>query len=90
MHNHSDGGSDLVVSLDAFKVTKHPAMPMPWEVHALVPWARDMMTTGATAVIMYENSGEVIGGADGNTLGLKFERRSDALAFLRELEGERS
>lgn len=100
MHNHSQSGSDLVVSFDAFKITRHGPSPehgtaTRWELHALAsaPFAAAMMRDPRAFGIAQRRGAVVLKGMDGGSLpptqfqyGLGFERRQNALAFLRDLE----
>lgn len=100
MHNHSQGGSDLVVSLDAFKITRHGVggehgEAARWRLHALAgaSFAAAMLCDPRAFGIAQSHGAVVLKGMDSGELpptqfqyGLGFERRQDALAFLRELE----
>jgi hypothetical protein len=89
-------GSDRVVMLDAFTITDHRATHssnVGWHVHSLTPWARDMMADPRAEEIRKANRGVVLAGRDSGRLptiqfgyGLGFERRGDAVDFLRDLE----
>jgi hypothetical protein len=75
MHKHRDGGSDLVVSLDAFKISHHPGARHPWHVAALVPWAQVMMNLHA------REHGEP---THGSGVEVEFPRRKDAMRYVAE------
>lgn len=73
MHAHSQGGGDLVVSLDAFKVTRHDSGRR-WEVRALTPYARQMLIQASKGIWNPDPTEP------------SFERRRDALDFISDLE----
>lgn len=84
-----DGGSDVVVSFDAFKVSKHhltTAGAFPWRVSPLTPWARRMIE----APSMPGEINRARGVAEGHPqtqeiMRADFRTRTDALGFLRGL-----
>jgi hypothetical protein len=82
MHNHADGGSDIAVSFDAFKVAKNvdhvPGRVVTWSVAGFTPWARDMIKATPRPVAR----GVAVGRGD----SVVFDTRADALSFLRDLE----
>ena len=87
MHSHSEpsfGQPDVVVSFDAFKVSRHAVS---WQVHALTPWAHRKMATVETAALITANRGEPIyHSRSGETIGATFRRKGDALDFCRDVE----
>jgi hypothetical protein len=95
-YTERNAGSDRVVMLDAFTITRHGGSATGgaiWQVHSLTPWARDMMADPRAEEIRAANRGIVLSGPDSGRLptiqfgyGLGFERRGDAADFLRELE----
>jgi hypothetical protein len=96
MHTRKDGGafapdgSDVVASFDAFKVTRHSDGAR-WRVESLAPWARDMLDHAEVFGIAQSNRGWPLKPASlrADTVfshGLGFDRRGDAVDFLRELE----
>lgn len=96
MHVHPDGAGDHVVSLDAFKITRHRgSTPTPWSVRSLVPWARDLLDRPEMAGLVQANSGYPLVGLDSGKLdpqrpfrfGVGFKLRGDAITFLTDVEG---
>lgn len=93
MHTKTDLSHDRVVSLDAFKVTRHDEGRR-WHVKPLVPWARDMLKDQRTSGLVQSNRGYPLKGPDSSLIvpthpfrfGVGFGRLGDALDFLRELE----
>jgi hypothetical protein len=90
MHNHSEDGSDLVVSLDAFKVTRPGVLDHGdagrWKVNALYSWSQEMLIRYAGKLNPKDYPIWVREGASQRIVGARFERRVDALEFLREVE----
>jgi hypothetical protein len=87
-------GQDVVAALDAFKIIRHggAGSAARWEVHALTPWARDMMASaGAYRTMIGEGGGptRALNDAASDTIaqmGVSFSRKRDAESFCKALE----
>lgn len=96
MKTYSDG-SDLVVALDAFKITRHGVDPVygettRWRVIPLTPWARDLLrqidahAIGDGMAIANCPDGFITPARGDLDQGVGFERRKDALMFIATIE----
>lgn len=99
MHNHRDSAGDVVVSLDAFKVSRWGASgETVYHVCPLAPWAREMLKDERSYAAAVAAGGQPLRPArqhgDGflrvedepYARGVIFDRRRDALDFVREVE----
>lgn len=87
-HAHRDSTGDVVVSFDAFKVSRwDDAGSVHWEVHPLTRWARELLTVDGP------NGFEQLAGTTGGVAHTRddgglyfthatFTRRMDALQFV--------
>lgn len=87
MHTVRDSVADLVVSFDAFKVSRWDNGKR-WEVASLSSWAYAMLQRPEVIQLVMDNHGDVKRHSDGSdrVTHLKFDRRSDALDFLADVE----
>lgn len=90
MHNHAEGGSDLSVSLDAFKITR-PGVGGEhgddgrWQVTALYSWSQELLIRHANALPPTDHPIWIHGNSH-RIIGARFARRNEAVDFLRDLE----
>lgn len=96
MIQKTDGATpkDIVVSLDAFKVTRHAAGAR-WEVRPLTPWAGEILRGKSVGAMLADYDGQPIAQSGDGFItpergdldrGVYFSRRSDTLAFLSDVE----
>jgi hypothetical protein len=84
-----DSAGDVVVSLDAFKITRAGITPehgdaARWQVHSLNPWAQELLIQHANALTP-KTSPIWLRGRNERIIGAGFERRKDALSFLEDV-----
>jgi hypothetical protein len=86
MNRRSDGGSNVIVSFDAFKVSKHSGVH-PWRVAPLTRWARRVVKRSDTLRLIDDHRGVAsMHPQTFKTMYVDFRTRDDAMEFCRAIE----
>ena len=85
MQTKRDSDTDVVASFDAFKVSKHgnDKQGFRWEVSPLHKWAQAFLRSRGVRKLIRDNRGSFYSSP---ITSVSFQRRNDALDFLRDLE----